>query len=147
MCYNGDMPLDHFVAQTVLGAWCDPKTGKLQAYRKSTGGRFTPTPKGVCAQHGDDENPYLETPDLLGQFRSLWEPHWTAAVEGFRRGVLDANNKYALSLGWASMMATTPTSWGAHSIAVAQSLPLSIASCGMRPPARSAKTASRMARW
>ncbi len=110
MCYIGNMPLDHFVAQTVLGAWCDPKTGKLQAYRKSTGGRFTPTPRGVCARHDDDENPYLETPDLLGQFRSLWEPHWTAAVEGFRQGMLDANNKYALSLGWASMMTTTPTS-------------------------------------
>jgi hypothetical protein len=104
------MPLDHFVAQTVLGAWCDPKTGKLQAYRKSTGARFTPTPRGVCARRDDDENPYLETPDLLGQFRSLWEPQWTAAVEGFRCGVLDAKNKYALSLGWASMMTTTPTS-------------------------------------
>lgn len=105
-----NMALDHFVAQTVLGAWCDPKTGKLNAYRKSTGGRFTPTPRGVCARRDDDDNPYLETPDLLGQFRSLWEPHWTAAVEGFRSGVLDAHNKYALSLGWASMMTTTPTS-------------------------------------
>ncbi len=104
------MPLDHFVAQTVLGAWCDSETGKLQAYRKSTGGRFTPTPRSVCARHGDDENSYLEIPDLLGQFRSLWEPNWTSAVEGFRRGMLDRENKYALSLGWASMMTTTPTS-------------------------------------
>ncbi|SDT49808.1 DUF4238 domain-containing protein [Bradyrhizobium canariense] len=107
------MALDHYVAQTYLGQWCDRKTGrKLQAYRKSTGKQFACWPDVVCAQKNDDLNPYLTKRDTLGQYRALWEPFWNRAVEGFRRREFTGDNKFVLALGWASMLATTPTSSG-----------------------------------
>ena len=64
----------------------------------------------VCAQKNDDLNSYLTKRDALGQHRTLWEPFWNGAVEGFRRGEFTGDNKFVLALGWASMLATTPTS-------------------------------------
>jgi hypothetical protein len=105
------MALDHYVAKTYLGQWCDRKTGrKLHAYRKLNGNQFACWPEIVCAQKYDDLNPYLTKRDALGQYRTLWEPFWNAAVEGFRRGEFTGDNKFVLALGWASMLATTPTS-------------------------------------
>lgn len=107
------MAIDHYIARTYLGHWCDRGTGRqLRAYRKSTGKEFSCWPEGVCAQKNDDLNPYLTKPDALGQYRALWEPFWNQAVDGLRRGEFTGNNKFVVALGWASMSATTPTSAG-----------------------------------
>ncbi len=97
MCYTAKMALDHYVAQTYLGQWCDRKTGrKLQAYRKSTGKQFACWPEAVCAKKNDDLNPYLTKRDALGQYRTLWEPFWNAAVEGFAEASLRATTSLRL---------------------------------------------------
>lgn len=129
------MALDHYVAQTYLGQWCDRKTGrKLQAYRKSTGKQFACWPDGVCAQKNDDLNPYLSNRDGLGQYRALWEPFWNGAVEGFRAGEITGDNKFVLALGWASMLATTPTSSGIGAEVLEKELRSLIPIIAPRPP-------------
>jgi hypothetical protein len=107
------MALDHYVARTCLKHWCDKSSGRpLRAYRKSDGKQFPCWPGDVCTEPDGDVSPYLSKPDALGQFRKLWEPHWNGAVDGFRRGEVTGDNKFVLSLGWASIMATTPTMTG-----------------------------------
>jgi hypothetical protein len=66
----------------------------------------------VCTEPSGDISRYLKTPNTLGQFRSLWEPRWNEAVDGFRRGAFTGDHKFVLSLGWASIMATTPKMTG-----------------------------------
>jgi hypothetical protein len=96
-----------------LKQWCDKSSGPpLRAYRKSDGKQFACRPGDVCAEPDGDVNPYLTNPDALGQFRKLWEPRWNEAVDRFRRGEFTGDYKFVLSLGWASIMATTPTMTG-----------------------------------
>jgi Protein of unknown function (DUF4238) len=107
------MALDHYIAQTCLKHWCDKNAARpLRAYRKSDGKQFPCWPVDVCTEPGGDVSPYLTKPDTLGQFRKLWEPRWNEAVDGFRAGKFTGDYKFVLSLGWASIMATTPTMTG-----------------------------------
>lgn len=112
-CYRTRMALDHYIARTCLKHWCDKSGGRpLRAYRKSDGKEFPCWPSDVCAEPHGDLNPYLTKPDALGQFRKLWEPFWNEAVDGFRGGNFSGTHKFVLSLGWASILATTPTARG-----------------------------------
>ena len=105
--------MDHYIARTCLKHWCDKKTGRpIRAYRKSDGKEFPCWPADVCAEPNGDLNPYLTKPDALGQFRKMWEPFWNEAVDGFRRGEFTGDHKFVLSLGWACILATTPTTTG-----------------------------------
>jgi hypothetical protein len=107
------MALDHYIARTCLKHWCDKGAGRpLRAYRKSDGKEFPCWPADVCAEPSGDLNPYLTKPDALGQFRKMWEPFWNSAVDGFRRGEFTGDHKFVLSLGWACILATTPTTTG-----------------------------------
>ena len=107
------MALDHYIARTCLKHWCDKSTGRpLRAYRKSDGKEFPCWPADVCVEPNGDLNPYLTKPDALGQFRKMWEPFWNGAVDGFRRGQFTGDHKFVLSLGWACILATTPTTAG-----------------------------------
>ena len=131
------MALDHYIARTYLKHWCDKSTGRpLRAYRKSDGKQFPCWPGDVCVESGGDINPYLRTPDTLGQFRTLWEPRWNEAVDGFRAGTFSGDYKFVLSLGWASIMATTPTMTGIGAEILQQELRamLPIIARGRPPP-------------
>ena len=77
------MPNDHFVARTYLKLWCDRDKGEpIQAYWKPSGATFPCWPEAVCAEADGDLNPtYFKDPAVLGQFRSIFEPRWDAALE------------------------------------------------------------------
>jgi hypothetical protein len=107
------MALDHYLARTYLKHWCDKDAGRpLRAYRKSDGMEFPCWPADVCTERDGDLNQYLTKPDMLGQFRKLWEPFWNQAVDGYRRREFTGNHKFVLALGWASISLTTPTTTG-----------------------------------
>jgi uncharacterized protein DUF4238 len=107
------MALDHYIARTYLKHWCDKDAGRpLRAYRKSDGKEFPCWPADVCTEPNGDLNQYLTKPDVLGQFRKLWEPFWNQAVDGYRRGEFTGDHKFVLSLGWGSISLTTPTTTG-----------------------------------
>jgi hypothetical protein len=108
------MALDHFLARTYLKHWCDQDAGRpIRAYRKSDGVEFPCWPANVCTEpNGDLNQKYLAEPNALGIFRKIWEPGWNKAVDAFRAGKLDANHKFIIAAGWASISLTTPTTTG-----------------------------------
>ena len=108
------MALDHYLARTYLKHWCDQDAGRpIHAYRKSDGAEFTCWPANVCTEPNGDLNPkYLAEPNALGAFRKIWEPRWNEAVDAFRTGKADANHKFVIAAGWASISLTTPTTTG-----------------------------------
>lgn len=108
------MALDHYLARTYLKHWCDQDAGRpIRAYRKSDGAEFPCWPAKVCTEPNGDLNPkYLAEPNALGNFRKIWEPRWNEAVDAFRSGKFDANHKFVIAAGWASISLTTPTTTG-----------------------------------
>ena len=107
------MALDHYLARTYLKHWCDQNAGRpIRAYRKSNGGEFPCWPANVCTEPNGDLNRYLAEPNALGVFRKIWEPRWNEAVDAFRKGTFDANHKFVIAAGWASISLTTPTTTG-----------------------------------
>jgi len=99
---------DQFVARTYLKHWADP--GPMRAYRKSDLKSFPCWPADVCAEMGGDLNPeYLKNPALLGQFRSIFEPHWNEAVEAVRERHMTSEHKYIIAGYWANLVSATPT--------------------------------------
>ena len=113
------MALDHYLARTYLKHWCDQDAGRpIRAYRKSDGAEFPCWPANVCTEPNGDLNPkYLAEPNALGVFRKIWEPRWNEAVDALLTGKFDANHKFVIAAGWASISLTTPTTtgvFGAH---------------------------------
>lgn len=108
------MALDHYLARTYLKHWCDQDAGRpIRAYRKSDGAEFPCWPANVCTEpNGDLNQKYLAEPKTLGLFRKIWEPRWNEAVDAFRKGKFDANHKFVIAAGWASISLTTPTTTG-----------------------------------
>jgi hypothetical protein len=104
------MANDHFVARTYLKRWCDRSKGQpIQAYRKPSGSSFPCWPESVCAESGGDLNPkYFQDPAVLGQFRSIFEPHWDAAVDAIEQRKMTGNDKFVVAGYWANLMAATP---------------------------------------
>jgi hypothetical protein len=69
------MSNDHFVAQTYLKHFGDASRGDIMyAYRKSNGDEFPCHPRAVCHEWDGDLNPLLAPPQLLGDYRKLFEP-------------------------------------------------------------------------
>lgn len=104
------MANDHFVAQTYLKHFGDSTTGgMLRAYRKDGKAPFPCWPEAVCREWDGDLNPkYLSSPELLGQFRSIFEPHWNEAVEHLKSRNLSVNDKFVISGYFANLLTTPP---------------------------------------
>jgi hypothetical protein len=105
------MPFDHYVARTYLKRWCDrAKNERIQAYRKSDLKQFPCWPEDVCAEKDGDLSPgYFADPTMLGQFRSIFEPKWDAAVDALQNGRMCAEDKFIIAGYWANLAVTTPT--------------------------------------
>jgi len=106
------MPQDHYVAQTYLRAFADPKNAdRIHAYRKSDSGHFSPSPAAVCKTMDWDQNPkYLSPPDALGRWLKIFEPHWAAAVTRLSETHhLSPSDKYVIAGYWAYLSTCTPT--------------------------------------
>src|SRR5450755_3284662 len=101
------MPDDHFVAKTYLKHFADPRTGgMLHGYRKPDGGYFPCWPKDVCREEDGDVNPILKKPDLLGDFRSMFEPFWNTSITSILSGTVSAHDKLVVSGYMANLMAS-----------------------------------------
>lgn len=104
------MARDHNVAITYLKRWCDRAKGEpIRTYRKPTGQSFECWPENVCAEAGGDLNPkYLSPPDILGQFRAIFEPRWDAAVDAIEKRKMTAEDKFVVAGYWANLLTATP---------------------------------------
>jgi len=104
------MANDHFVARTYLKRWCDRhKNQPMRAYRKPSGTPFQCWPEGVCAEAGGDLNPdYFKDPAVLGQFRTIFEPRWDAAIDAVEKRKLTIEDKFVIAGYWANLLTATP---------------------------------------
>ena len=112
------MAKDHFVAQTYLKHWCDPKTNMLRGYSKTVDKEFPCHTKDVCHEWNWDINPlFKKNPALLADFRKIFEPQWNPTVGVVRAGVLSSEDKFVLSGYWAVLTTCTPT-WHRNAVEV-----------------------------
>ena len=105
------MPEDHFVARTYLKHFGNPKTGgQLYGYSKSNGAQFPCWPRDVCREWDGDLNKawLMRIPDLLGQFRKMFEPLWNTAVETLVLGACPPEHRFAIAGYVANLMTCTP---------------------------------------
>jgi hypothetical protein len=104
------MAKDHYVAQTYLKHWYDPKNKPpLQVYRKSDLKHFPCRPRDVCHEwDGDLITEYLTDPARLGKFRKIFEPRWKPTVERLSAGKIDPKDKLVLSIAWAHFFLCPP---------------------------------------
>jgi hypothetical protein len=102
------MSNDHFVAQTYLKHFADPRTGMLHAYRKPEGTEFPCWPRDVCREWDGDLNPILNRPELLGEYRRIFEPFWNLSVANILTGSVSAQDKWAVSGYMANLMVCVP---------------------------------------
>ena len=104
------MPQDHYVAETYLRAFIDPKTNCLHAYRKSDSGYFSPSPDNVCKTMNWDQTPkFLSPPDALGLWLKIFEPHWASVVAKLAAShVLAPDDKFVIAGYWAHLSTCTP---------------------------------------
>jgi Protein of unknown function (DUF4238) len=114
------MARDHFVAQTYLKHWTNPRSGMLRGYGKQSGKEFPCAPKDVCHAWDWDVNPYFKgNPRLLGEYRRIFEPQWNPTIAAVRCGQISAEDKFVLAGYWALLTTCTPT-WHAHAVKVAE---------------------------
>jgi hypothetical protein len=114
------MAHDHFVAQTYLKRWLHPQSGKLHGYGKQSGKEFRCAPKDVCHAWDWDVNPYFkDNPQLLGEYRKIFEPQWNPTVTAVRSGQISAEGKFVLAGYWALLTTCTPT-WHRNAVMVAE---------------------------
>ncbi len=105
------MSKDHFVAQTYLKHFGDAtRGGMLHAYRKSNDAPFPCWPKDVCHEWGGDLNLafLVDRPELLGDFRKIFEPHWNLSVANILSGTVSHNDKFVVSGYMANLMTCAP---------------------------------------
>lgn len=106
------MSEDHYIAQTYLKNFGDPSHGgMLHAYRKSDGFEFPCWPADVCREWDGDKNPLMEDTELLGDFRKIFEPHWTPSIANIRSNKISNDDKFKISGYIANLMTCTPA-WG-----------------------------------
>jgi len=100
---------DHYIAQTYLKHFADTD-GRLHTYQKPNGKYFSAWPGDVCREWDDDLNPDIpDRPELLGDFRKMFEPHWNAVVEELKERRMAKDRKMVVSLCYAHMMICVPT--------------------------------------
>lgn len=104
------MSHDHYVAQTYLRAFVDPKTNCLHAYRKRDSGYFSPSPYAVCKTMNWDQTPkFLSPADALGQWLKIFEPHWASTVARLETSHhLAPEDKHVIAGYWAYLSTCTP---------------------------------------
>jgi hypothetical protein len=105
------MSNDHFVARTYLKRFGDAELGgMLHGYPKSGEAVFPCWPNDVCREwNGDINEAYLaRTPDLLGQYRKIFEPPWSGAVKALESGPLSADHRFSIAGYVANLMTCTP---------------------------------------
>lgn len=104
------MAKDHYVAQTYLKHFGDDsKDGMLNGYKKPDGSAFPCWPKDVCHEWEGDFNPaVVMRPEVLGDYRKIFEPHWSPAISSMLSGKMSANDKFIVSAYMANMMVCTP---------------------------------------
>ena len=104
------MTRDHYIAQTYLKHFGDPTIGgMLHACRESSGKTFRCWPRNVCREwDGDRNRRYLAHPELLGEFRALFEPNWNPAVADLLQGNITAQVKFVVAGYMANLMTCTP---------------------------------------
>src|SRR5690349_5695017 len=98
------MPQDHYVAQTYLRAFGDPKRpDRIHAYRKRDAGYFCPSPAAICKTLDWDQNPkYLSPADALGRWLKMFEPHWAATIARVAKTHhLSPTDKFMVAGYWA----------------------------------------------
>jgi hypothetical protein len=105
------MPQDHYVAQTYLEAFVDPKTDCLHAYGKRGSDYFTPSPGSVCKTMNWDQTPkFLSPPGALGLWLKIFEGRWASTVAKLEASHdLALNDKYVIAGYWAHLSTCTPT--------------------------------------
>lgn len=104
------MPQDHYVAQTYLRAFGDPKKpDRIHAYRKSDAGSFCPSPAAICKTLDWDHTPkYLSPPDALGRWLKIFEPHWAATIARVAETRhLSPTDKFMIAGYWAYLSTCT----------------------------------------
>jgi hypothetical protein len=62
----------------------------------------------VCHEWDGDLNPLLASPELLGDYRKLFEPKWRASVAMLLENALSPEDKFAISGYFANLMVCTP---------------------------------------
>lgn len=81
----------------------------LHAYRKSDGLAFQCWPKDVCHEWDGDLNPLiLDRPELLGDYRKIFEPQWNPAIQKILEEEVSANDKFVIAAYMANLMVCTP---------------------------------------
>lgn len=81
----------------------------LNAYSKSDNSSFPCWPKDVCHEWDGDLNPAIVIrPELLGDYRKIFEPHWNPSIASILAGKLSANDKFVVSAYMANIMVCTP---------------------------------------
>lgn len=62
----------------------------------------------MCHEWDGDLNPAIQhRPDLLGDFRKIFEPQWNTAIENIAAGNISANDKFVLAAYMSHMMVCT----------------------------------------
>jgi hypothetical protein len=103
------MPDDHFVAKTYLKHF--RHNGQLSVYRKSGGLPELKRPKEICGEIDGDVVPdFLINPQLIGDFRRLFEPFWNQALADLEAGTVSTDTKLVVSLFMSNLLGATPTS-------------------------------------
>lgn len=105
------MAKDHYVAVTYLKHFVEAAAGDmLNAYSKQSGKQFKCFPKDVCREDDGDKNlMFSGNPELLGNFRAIFEPHWNQAVAAFLSRQNTYQDKLVVSAYMANLMVVTPT--------------------------------------
>lgn len=102
------MPRDHYIAETYLKHFLG-NDGFLHVYRKSDGKYFPARPRDICHEwDGDIIQEFLANPNLLGEYRNLFEPAWNPAVAQLASGRVSREDKLAISGYLANLLVCTP---------------------------------------
>lgn len=103
------MTRDHYVAQTYLKHWVHPTTKSLHGYSKSAEKEFPCSTRDVCQEWNWDTNPrFKDNPQLLADFRKMFEPQWNPTIGAIRAGSLSVDDRFALAGYWAQLTTCTP---------------------------------------
>lgn len=100
------MAKDHYIAQTYLKHFIDPKLKVLlHVHRKHDLKYFTPTTKDICFEEGWDTNPYFQDPQAVARYLKIVEPKWNRGVNDIKELLQHEEVKYFMA-GYVAVMAS-----------------------------------------